>query len=118
MDKPITKAQESSDDLLENLRQISDALWDAAQRRDLIAINALLTKRDSLFEEANISQPLPGQLRQDLSAIRAADKYIMRQLESELEWLDRRLQGVARRRKAGANYRAGTRPKNYVTRTG
>ncbi len=118
MDKPITKVHQSSDDLLENLRQISDALWDAAQRRDITEINALLTKRDALFAAVDDCKPLSDRVRRDLAAIRAADKYIMRQLESELEWLERRLQGVVRRRRAGANYRTGTRQKNFVTRTG
>ena len=112
------KTSRKSDDLLEKLRQISDALWDAAQKREVGRLDELLNRRENTLQEVNCLKPLNEAQRRTLLAIQAADKYVMRQLENELNVLDRRLAGVNRRKGAAAGYRNGKTAKSYVSRTG
>lgn len=106
------------DDLLEQLRQMSGALWDAAQRKAVAKVDELLEQREGVLQAVAALKPLSEAQRRALLAIQAADKYLMRQLENELNFLDRRLAGVARRRGAAAGYRRESPAKNYVSRTG
>ena len=117
-EQPTTNLSPSSDDLPGKLRQISDALWDAAQRKDLNEVNALLDSRQEVLEALVVAKPLDDRQRRELMAIQAADKYLMRQLDNELAWLDRRLKGVNLRRSAATGYRANSPRKTHMTRTG
>lgn len=113
-----TNVRQSSDDLPAKLRQISDALWDAAQRKDLKEVNALLDNRQEVLEALAETKPLDDRQRRELMAIQAADKYLMRQLDNELAWLDRRLNGITLRRSAASGYRSHGQRKTHMTRTG
>ncbi len=117
-EQPTTNLRQSSDGLPGKLRQISDALWDAAQRKDLNEVNALLDSRQVILEALADAKPLDDRQRRELMAIQAADKYLMRQLDNELAWLDRRLNGVSLRRTAATGYRASSPRKTHLTRTG
>ncbi len=117
-EQPTTNLRQSSDDLPGKLRQISDALWDAAQRKDLNEVNALLDSRQEVLEALVVAKPLDDRQRRELMAIQAADKYLMRQLDNELAWLDRRLKGVNLRRSAATGYRSNSPRKTHLTRTG
>jgi hypothetical protein len=117
-EQPTTNPEMSSDDLPRKLRQISDALWEAAQRKDLNEVNLLLDARQEILAALAEAKPLDDRQRRELMAIRAADKYLIRQLDNELEWLDRRLRGVSQRRTAAAGYRVSGPHKTHLTRTG
>lgn len=117
-EKLNTNSSKYADDLPEKLRQISDALWDSAQRKDFEQMNLLLDKRQEILEVMSESKPLNDLQRRELTALSAADKYLMRQLSNELEWLDRRLTGVSKRRSAAAGYRTKTNGKTFLNRTG
>lgn len=118
LEQPVSNFRPSSEDLPGKLRQISDALWDAAQRKDLIEVNALLDSRQQILETLANAKPLSDRQRRELMAIQAADKYLMRQLENELAWLDRRLSGVNKRRAAATGYRVNGPRRTHMTRTG
>lgn len=107
-----------SDNLPEQLRQISGALWTAAQHGNLNEVNSLLDRRQVILESLVSEKPMGNQLRRDLMAVQSADKYLMRQLNNELEWLDRRLDGVNQRRTAMAGYRTSKAKKTHITRIG
>lgn len=114
----VTNLIECTEDLPQMLRQISDALWEAAQRKDLKSVNALLDQRQEVLQKLTDIRPLSDRQRRELMAIRAADKYLMRQLDNELEWLNRRLEGLSHRRQAAAGYRNVSSHKTHMTRTG
>jgi ElaB/YqjD/DUF883 family membrane-anchored ribosome-binding protein len=114
----IAKISLTSDDLLEQLRQISDALWDAVGNKATGKIDELLAQREEALNSVALLKPLTEAQRRTLMAIQSADKYLMRQLENELNLLDHRLSGVVRRKGAAAGYRRETPAKSYVTRTG
>ncbi len=107
-----------SEDLFDQLRQISDALWDAAQRTSLPEVNSLLDLRQSIIEKIAELKPLEDAQSREVKAIIASDKYLVRQLNTELSWLERRLKGLGQRREAAAGYRTLSTQKSYVTRSG
>lgn len=112
--KPCSK----SHDLPEQLRQICDALWAAADRKDHKAMQELLDRREELLHSLPRSEDLTDRERRELLALQAADKYLMRQLAGELSWLEKRLQGVSLRRTAAHGYRSPSQSKSHLARTG
>lgn len=104
--------------LPEQLGQISAALWEAVQRRDLNKIDELLSRRQSLFEVLEAAKPLDAETKRALQAQQTADKYLMWQLSGDLEFLGRRLQGVRLRRNAAASYMKPKSSNSHMRRTG
>ncbi len=92
-------------DLPEQLRRISAALWEAAMRRDFESMNTLLLDRDSLLESLVPNESLSDQQRRELIAVQAADRYLIRQLASEIALLETRLKAIDVRRAAARSYR-------------
>ncbi|MBK6766373.1 MAG: hypothetical protein IPG71_08670 [bacterium] len=107
-----------SHDLPEQLRQICDALWAAADRKDIAAMHKLVDRREELLKALPPSAELTDRERRELLALQAADKYLLRQLAGELSWLEKRLQGVALRRSAALRYRGNGGTRSHLSRTG
>lgn len=107
-----------SPDLPEQLRQICDALWAASERKDRDEMNSLLDRRETLMSTLSKETVLSDRERRELLAVQAADKYLMRQLSTELEWLEKRLNGLAMRKTATRGYRTKAPARSHLTRTG
>ena len=105
-------------DLPEQLRQISAALWDAANRRDFAELERLLNEREAALSELREETMLTPQQRRELTAVQAADRYLIRQLANELAWLEKRLTSVGQRRRAVHGYRSVQGNATRVSRTG
>lgn len=107
-----------SSDLPEQLRQICGALWAASERKDRGEMNRLLDRREILLSTLTKATELSDRERRELLALQAADKYLMRQLSTELDWLEKRLKGVAMRKSATQSYHVKPAARSHLTRTG
>ncbi|MCL4304961.1 hypothetical protein KJZ99_03550 [bacterium] len=103
-------------DLPEQLRRISAALWEAAMRRDFESMNTFLLDRDFLLEKLVPSESLSDQHRRELLAVQAADRYLIRQLSSEIALLETRLKAIDARRAAARGYRPNAKTQLRISK--
>ncbi len=115
--QPITSSPNGVD-LPEQFRRISAALWEAVERRDTEAAGELLDQRQQLLDSMLSAAALSPEVKRELKAFQASDKYMIWQLSGELEFLSRRLSGIGKRRAAFSGYGQSPSAKSHVQRTG
>lgn len=107
----------STEDLSRELRQISDALWNAADLRNMTELERLLDRRQIVLEGLSQRDGLSDKVKRELLALQASDKYLQRQLDAELLSIGKRLTAVRCRKRAISGYKRGGTT-NYLHRTG
>ncbi|MCB9358044.1 MAG: hypothetical protein H6506_04340 [Calditrichaeota bacterium] len=117
-DQLITSSSGEHGDLPEKLRQISAALWEAAETRNFQSMQALLEQREAVLSQLAPSRELTAKERRELMAVQAAERYLIRQLSSEAEFLERRLRAVGARRSAAKGYRSPSKKSSRLMGTG
>ena len=104
MTKPDKDRATETANLLEKLRQVSAALWNAPGGPSSEQFANLLATRETIITQLSPRAKLTAEQRREVSAILAGDRYLMQQMSNESAFIERRLQAIALRRRAANGY--------------
>jgi hypothetical protein len=90
--------------LLEELRQVSAALWNVPGGPASEQFSELLNKREAIITKLPEHAKLTDEQRRTLTAILSGDRYLMQQIANESAFVENRLNAVTLRKRAAHGY--------------
>ena len=115
MTRPDQNRATVAANLLEELRQVSAALWNVPGGPASEKFAELLDKRETILTQLPARASLTPEQRRAISAILAGDRYLMQQIKNERDFVENRLHAIALRRRAARGY--GRTQKRGLNRT-